>query len=113
MCVMGLSALTTFLLFFDNFQHIAVQFSIIYCKYIVLFATAIYTLYKINSVKDVFMDYITVKGAAEKWQITPRRVQVLCTQGKISGVVRFRVTWAVPKNSVTPKNGRIILILEI
>lgn len=53
------------------------------------------------------MDYITVKEVAEKWEITPRRVQVLCAQGKIPGVVRFGVTWAIPKDTVKPKDGRV------
>lgn len=53
------------------------------------------------------MDYMTAKEAAEKWAITPRRVQVLCAQGKISGAVRFGVTWAIPKDAVKPKDGRI------
>lgn len=52
------------------------------------------------------MDYITVKEAAEKWKITPRRVQVLCAQGKIPGTVRFGITWAIPKDAVRPKDGR-------
>ncbi len=43
------------------------------------------------------MDYMTAKEAAVKWAITPRRVQVLCVQGKISGAVRFGVTWAIPQ----------------
>lgn len=53
------------------------------------------------------MDYITAKEAAEKWAITPRRVQVLCTQGKIPGAIRFGVTWAIPKDAMKPKDGRI------
>ncbi|WP_195199889.1 helix-turn-helix domain-containing protein [Faecalispora jeddahensis] len=53
------------------------------------------------------MDYMTAKEAAEKWAITPRRVQVLCAQGKIPGAVRFGVTWAIPKNAVKPIDGRI------
>lgn len=52
------------------------------------------------------MDYMTAKEAAEKWAITPRRVQVLCAQAKIPGAVRFGVTWAIPKDSMKPKNGR-------
>ncbi|HCS75540.1 MAG TPA: DNA-binding protein [Clostridiales bacterium] len=52
------------------------------------------------------MDYMTAKEAAGKWAITPRRVQVLCAQGKIPGAVRFGVTWAIPKNAVKPKDGR-------
>ena len=50
---------------------------------------------------------MTAKEAAEKWAITPRRVQVLCAQGKIPGAVRFGVTWAIPKNAVKPIDGRI------
>ena len=53
------------------------------------------------------MDYMTVKEAAEKWNITPRRVQVLCSQGKIPCVVRFGSTWAIPHNAVKPKDGRL------
>jgi hypothetical protein len=53
------------------------------------------------------MEYMTAKEAAEKWEITPRRVQVLCAQGKIPGVIRFGVTWAIPKGAVKPKDGRI------
>ena len=53
------------------------------------------------------MDYMTTKEAAEKWAITPRRVQVLCAQGKIPGAVRFGVTWAIPKDATKPKDGRL------
>ena len=49
---------------------------------------------------------MTAKEAAEKWAITPRRVQVLCAQGKIPGAVRFGATWAIPKDEVKPKDGR-------
>ena len=52
------------------------------------------------------MDYMTAKEAAEKWAISPRRVQVLCAQGKILGAVRFGVTWAIPKDAQKPKDGR-------
>ena len=52
------------------------------------------------------MDYMTAKEAAEKWGITPRRVQVLCAQDKIPGAVRFGITWAIPKDAVKPKDGR-------
>ena len=49
---------------------------------------------------------MTAKEAAKKWEITPRRVQVLCAQGKIPGAVRFGVSWAIPKDAVKPKDGR-------
>ena len=34
------------------------------------------------------MEYIKVSKAAEKWGISPRRVRLLCAEGKIDGVVR-------------------------
>ena len=35
------------------------------------------------------MQYITVKDAAEKWQVSTRRVQILCSQNRIKGAYRF------------------------
>ena len=32
------------------------------------------------------MEYISVKAIAEKWNITKRAVQLMCTQGKIKGL---------------------------
>ena len=49
---------------------------------------------------------MTAKEAAEKWEITPRRVQVLCAQDKIPGAVRFGITWAIPKHAIKPNDGR-------
>jgi len=52
------------------------------------------------------MDYITTKEAAEKWDLTERRVQVLCRQGKIPGVARLGWAWAIPKDAKKPEDGR-------
>ena len=38
----------------------------------------------------------TLEEAAQNWGITERRVQVLCLQGKIEGVVRLGWAWAIP-----------------
>lgn len=48
------------------------------------------------------MDYLTTKQAAEKWNISLRRVQVLCEQGRIKGVVRLGWAWAIPKDAEKP-----------
>lgn len=45
------------------------------------------------------MDMITVKQAAEKWGVTPRRVQGLCKEGKIIGAVRWERTWMIPADA--------------
>lgn len=48
------------------------------------------------------MDMMTVKEAAEKWGVTPRRVQGLCKEGKIKGVERWERTWMIPRHAVLP-----------
>ncbi|MFZ2304327.1 MAG: helix-turn-helix domain-containing protein [Streptococcus suis] len=50
--------------------------------------------------------YTTIKEIAEQWGITPRRVQVLCNNGKIPGAVKFGRDWAVPRNAEKPEDGR-------
>lgn len=48
------------------------------------------------------MGYITVKEAAAKWGVTPRHVQVLCSEKKIKGAVRFGRSWMIPERAVLP-----------
>jgi hypothetical protein len=52
------------------------------------------------------MDYLTTKQAAEKWNISLRRVQVLCEQGRIKGAVRLGWAWAIPKDAEKPEDAR-------
>ena len=52
------------------------------------------------------MDAMSVKKAALKWNISERRVQKLCEEGRISGVVRFGRSWAIPKDAQKPKDAR-------
>jgi len=51
-------------------------------------------------------ELMTAKDAAELWGITPRRVQVLCDNGKVSGAVRMGRTWIIPKGTQKPLDGR-------
>lgn len=53
------------------------------------------------------MEYIKASKAAEKWGISPRRVRVLCAEGKIDGVVRKGKLYMIPANAVKPKDGRM------
>lgn len=52
------------------------------------------------------MDYISIAGAAKKWGITCRRVQVLCAQGRIPGLTKFGKSWAIPKDAEKPIDAR-------
>ena len=46
--------------------------------------------------------YITVQEAAEKWGITPRQVQILCTNNRIVGATRVSRIWVIPENANKP-----------
>lgn len=53
------------------------------------------------------MEYMTIQQASQKWGISTRRVQVLCTEGRVLGVVKFGRQWAIPVETEKPKDARI------
>ena len=50
--------------------------------------------------------FITVKQAAEKWNISDRRVRDLCAQGKVPGSYQQGRLWKIPADAVKPVDGR-------
>ena len=52
------------------------------------------------------MDYITVREAAEKWNISLRLAQKLCTEGRIPGAQKFGSAWAIPADADKPEDLR-------
>ncbi|MDR1184779.1 MAG: helix-turn-helix domain-containing protein [Coriobacteriales bacterium] len=50
--------------------------------------------------------YMTAQQAAKKWGISDRRVRVLCSEGKISGVVKERKSYKIPADATKPADGR-------
>lgn len=52
------------------------------------------------------MEFITVREAAEKWDISDRRVRLLCQQGKIEGVIQNGRAYLIPENAPKPADGR-------
>jgi len=57
---------------------------------------------------EVLMDFdwMTPQDAAEKWGISNRRVQALCANGQVKGVVRLKGAWLIPKGTPKPPDGR-------
>ena len=53
------------------------------------------------------MEYISVREAAEKWGLSTRRIQILCTGGRIDGADRIGNMWVIPKGAEKPKDARI------
>lgn len=52
------------------------------------------------------MEYIGITEVAKKWGLTPRNVQMLCSNGRIEGATRFGRNWMIPKNAKKPADGR-------
>ena len=48
------------------------------------------------------MKYINVKEAAQQWGVSTRRVQELCSKGRIPGAQRWERTWMLPADAVYP-----------
>lgn len=53
------------------------------------------------------MEFMTVKQAAEKWGLSERRLQTICNEGMIPGVVKFGRAWAIPMDAEKPIDKRI------
>lgn len=53
------------------------------------------------------MEYMTIQDAADLWDITPRRIQKLCTEGRLDGAVKFGRQWAIPSETEKPDDARI------
>ena len=51
--------------------------------------------------------FITVKEAAEKWNIGVHRVNTLCLEGRIPGVSKLGNVWAIPEDAEKPTDERI------
>ena len=53
------------------------------------------------------MEYITIQEASEKWGISERRIQTLCTTGRLQGAQKFGRQWAIPADTEKPFDARI------
>lgn len=51
--------------------------------------------------------YLSIKETSEKWDITPRRIQVLCSAGRIDGAAKLGREWAIPVDAEKPDDNRI------
>lgn len=48
-------------------------------------------------------DYVTVREIAKKWNISERRVQILCLEGRIEGAHKYSTVWAIPMLAIKPQ----------
>ena len=48
------------------------------------------------------MEYISIKEAAKKWDVSERMVRRYCSEGKIKGAVVEDNTWLIPEDANKP-----------
>ena len=53
------------------------------------------------------MEYMSISQAAVKWGISKRRIQTLCAQNRIEGLIRVGTTWGIPAAALKPEDARI------
>mgnify|MGYP000533803968 CR=1 FL=1 len=55
----------------------------------------------------IIMEYLTTVELSKKWGISSRRIGVLCSEGRIDGVVKKGKTWLIPDDAKKPNDARI------
>lgn len=45
------------------------------------------------------MEYLSIKQTSEKWGISVRRIQILCSEDRIPGATKIGSYWAIPADA--------------
>ena len=59
------------------------------------------------NMREVNMEYLSIRQTSEKWGISVRRIQVLCTEERIPGATKIGSYWAIPADAEKPDDQRI------
>ena len=52
------------------------------------------------------MEYLTTAEMSIKWNITSRRIGVLCSEGRVDGAIKKGKTWLIPNEAMKPNDAR-------
>lgn len=52
------------------------------------------------------MKYVTTDVKAKEWEISNRRVQILCAQGRVNGAIKQGGIWMIPEFAIKPLDKR-------
>ena len=53
------------------------------------------------------MKYLSIKETAMRWGISERRIQVLCKQNRIPGIITIGRTWGIPDDAQKPADASV------
>ena len=51
------------------------------------------------------MEYLSISQVAEKWRLSARRINVLCSEGRILGATKIGSYWAIPEDAEKPADA--------
>lgn len=60
-----------------------------------------------NAATRWFMEYLSIKQTSDKWKISVRRIQTLCTTGRIPGAQKIGYSWIIPADAEKPADARV------
>ena len=52
------------------------------------------------------MEYLTTTELSRIWNISSRRIGILCTDGRIEGAIKKGKMWLIPVNAQKPADER-------
>ncbi len=52
------------------------------------------------------MEYLPIQEFTDKWNISKRRIQVLCREGRVKGAKMIGNMWVIPENATRPSDAR-------
>ncbi|MDE7424381.1 MAG: N-6 DNA methylase [Lachnospiraceae bacterium] len=53
------------------------------------------------------MDYLPIQELSNRWNISKRRIQILCKEGRIEGAKMIGNMWVVPSDAKRPRDARV------
>ena len=59
------------------------------------------------TLREKYMEYLSIRQTSEKWGISIRRIQVLCSENRIPGTTKIGLCWAIPADAEKPGDERI------
>jgi len=62
--------------------------------------------YNILVMEVLIMEYLTATELSKLWNISTRRIGVLCTEGRVEGAVKKGKMWLIPETAQKPADAR-------
>lgn len=53
------------------------------------------------------MEYLTTTEMSKLWNLSSRRIGVLCVEGRIDGAIKKGKMWLIPSNAKKPADARL------